>query len=150
MILGDKKILKLIEENKLIENFEKDNLQPASYDLRIDHVDDRFNDWILKSGECRLISTKEKVNMPNNVGAICKTKSSLARLGVIAGDVGGWIDPGFKGEITIALFNFGRKDIDLEEIKSTTQLIFFEVTDIENAYDGHYQNSNGLVESRFL
>lgn len=149
MVLSEETILRLVKEDNMIENFNRDHLQTASYDLTVDMIEDKYKDTILKAGEFRLISTKEIVNMPNDVAAFCKTKSSMARLGIVAGDVGCWIDPGFSGNITIAVFNLGRKDIDLSKIDSMAQIIFLEVDDYTDGYNGHYQNSNGLTESIF-
>lgn len=149
MILGSQDIRDLID-NGLMENYDINNIQPASYDLRNESIDTKFNDWIIKPGKHRTVSTQEWVNMPVNVAGFLKTKSSMARIGVCAGDIGGWIDPGFKGNITISVFNFGRDEIDLRDIISTTQIVFIDVSGDVLMYNGHYQNSNGLVESILL
>lgn len=142
MVLGDTLIKKL----GLVVPFNEENLQSASYDITIEETIGNI-DWELKPGESILISTKEYVSLPNNVAAFVKTRSSLARLGISVGEVGGWVDPGYNGNLTLFMNNNGKKSIDLRELDRVGQLVFLEVTGVSQGYDGNYQNSKGITRS---
>lgn len=131
-----------IESGKIIEPFNKDQLQPASYDLSVGEIK---GSKVLRPGESVLISTKEKVDIPHNVAGICVQRSSFMRLGLITNV--GWIDPGFQGNITLRLFNLGEESVDLRKIDTFAQLILLDVRGAITTYNGHYQNSEGIVES---
>lgn len=139
MVLNKEEIQELIKTKNLIKDYKPENVQPASYDLTNDYYS-----LVLKPGEFKLITTDEWINMPNDVGAFLKTKSSLARIGVVAGDIGGWIDPGYHGNITIAVYNLSDSTVTIGE--NTTQIVFLSTKETEG-YNGHYQN--GKVESIF-
>lgn len=141
MVLGNKKI----KEHNLIEPYKEENCSPASYDLTVGEIDNVDN--ILKPGESCLISTQEKVMLPDNIAAFCRTRSSLARIGISAGDIGGWIDPGYKGNLTLLVANFGKRDFDLDTLDRFTQIIFLDVDSADKLYEGKYQNSDGLMTS---
>lgn len=143
MILGDKRI----RESNIIKPFKEENLQAASYDLTADDYETQYHDNILKPYERALISTKEYVKMPANVAAFCKTRSSFARKGLVVGDFGGWIDPGYEGNITLLCINYGSDDINMNEIETFAQIVFVEVDGVSQIYNGHYQKSEGLTES---
>lgn len=141
MVLGHTLIKKL----GLVIPFNEENLQPASYDISIEDITQNIDDQLLP-GETVLISTKEWLNLPNNVAAFVKTRSSLARIGVSV-DFAGWCDPGFKGNLTLLMKNMGKKVVDLNSLDRIGQLIFLEVIGVEDGYDGNYQNSSGIVKS---
>ena len=142
MVLGNK----AIKELNLIKPFVDENCSPASYDLRVGEISGNLDDK-LDPGECILIATKERVELPDNIAAMVKTRSSLARLGVNGGDIGGWVDPGFKGNLTLFVKNLGKRPIELDTLDRFAQIVFFEVKDSTTSYDGNYQDSNGVVES---
>lgn len=144
MVLGDSLIRKL----NLITPFNEENLQHASYDLTAGEITQNIDDLLLPY-ETVLISTKERVELPNNVAAFIKTRSSLARMGLIVGDVGGWIDPGYHGNITILVANIGKKEINIEELGRIAQIVFLEVEGSTGGYEGNYQDSEGIVKSIF-
>lgn len=146
MILSDSTIYEYARKG-MIEPFNCEQLQPASYDLTVGEIQERYGDRTLKPGECCLVATKEIINLPNNVAAFCKTKSSLARIGIISGDIGGWIDPGYKGNITLFVINLSDKEVRINDFKSLGQIIFVKCDDSTSGYDGHYQDSEGLIES---
>lgn len=147
MVLSDKSIKDLVDKVNLIENYNELNLQPASYDLTVGTIEDKFEDTILKPGESRLISTKEWFNMPTDICAFTKTRSSFARKGIETGDFAGWIDPGFHGNITLRIFNFGDRDFDLSKIETFAQIIFLKTDRETDSYNGNYQQSSGIVKS---
>ena len=142
MVLTDKDILK----NKLIENIDIDNLQAASYDLTLPEEYRK----LLKPHEVLTVHTKERINLPDNICAKTFGKSSFARLGISSGDLGGWVDPGFNGNLTLSIINHTDQFFNLAGKKTFCQIVFFKTTQsAEKIYNGHYQDSNGKVESIF-
>lgn len=145
MVLPDKSIKEL---NLIKENFNENNLQPASYDLTLDLGEETTT--TLKPGEARVLSTKEVINLPKNVAAKTFSKSSYARAFVSAGDVGGFVDPGFTGTLTLLVVNFGEKDFILWNDTPFCQIKFERLEDsAEESYNGHYQNQRGITKSIF-
>lgn len=151
MILSDKTIKDL---NLIKENFEEENLQPASYDLTLDldnqsGVSKSEQDGLIcpiNPNEDVLLTTKEVVELPKNIAGKLKDKSSFLRAGLRIGQ--GFVDPGFKGTLTIPMINLKDHPIWLKNHMTFCQIIFEEVQDsVENAYDGHYQNQRGVTES---
>lgn len=148
MILTDSNIRKLSEIYNLIVPFSEMNLQPASYDLTIGDVDAEQKEdgrWEVKPGESVLISTAERVSIPNNIAGFLKDKSSFLRSGLQIGQ--GFVDPGFNGNLTVLFINHNSDTIvDLYSGTPFCQIVFAETKGpIEEAYNGHYQNSEGIT-----
>lgn len=174
MVLNDKKIRKLAN-NGMITPFNEKNLSPASYDITFNKELSIFNDNLpgfiidpthddagffmskqktdsniyLKSGQFMLINTVEKIELPNNVAAKVFGRSSLGRWGIQVTNAG-WIDPGFKGNITLQLYNQSPYTFNLRNIDRIAQLVFFELEDVENLYNGKYQDQTEITESKLL
>ena len=141
MVLDDRTIddLKIIKEK-----FDRDNLQPASYDLTLD-LDGEVS-ATLKPHEFRTFSTKEVVQLPGHIGGELKDKSSFMRLGMSITQ--GWVDPGFEGTLTVGVTNLTDKEMILWNERPFCQIIFLEVKrEAENLYCGNYQNQRGVTES---
>ncbi len=148
MILSDKTIKKLVEEENLITPFNEKNLSSNSYDLTLAEDQERLE---LMPGESRLVVTEEKVNLPADVVAKTVSKSSFARCGVSIGDIGGWVDAGYRGQLTLLAVNLGDKPFELRRIKEICQIIFLQAdSKAEKTYNGHYQDSKGLKEAWFI
>ena len=63
----------------------------------------------------------------------------------------GWVDPGFKGEITLELFNANRCAIELKTGRRIGQLVFAEMDDSAlNPYNGKYQGQTGATGSKVM
>ena len=59
------------------------------------------------------------------------------------------MDPGFKGEITLELFNANRCAIELTAGRRIGQLVFAQMDDVAlNPYNGKYQGQKGATGSR--
>jgi dCTP deaminase (EC 3.5.4.13) len=114
--------------------------QPASYDLRI------AENVILASGTSILVPSLEWVELPGDVAATLRCRSSFARKGVLLG--GGFVDPGFRGQLTLCLANMGRESLALRKEDRVVQMIFHEVTMNDTLYQGRYQDSQGVVPAR--
>lgn len=170
MILSDKTIMKMLNDNSLsISPFEKDQIQPASVDVRLGDtfciVEDSPNGkitleneilyrtiktdtYILLPGQFVLATTMEYLKLPDDLTAFVEGRSSLGRMGLFIQNAG-WVDPGFKGEITLELFNANRCAIELKAGRRVGQLVFAKLDEVAlNPYSGKYQDQRGATGSR--
>jgi|TARA_Y100000034_G_scaffold136892_1_gene216752 dUTP pyrophosphatase len=157
MILAHSEIKKLVEEKALLENHEEKNIGGAGVDLRVwkfyriksgaklgvderelPEIEEISEDWIeVQPSEYVLIETLEKVNMPSDIAAWMRHRSTLQRSGV--GLLTALIDPGFKGTLTFGLRNFGAHSFKLQRGARVGQIIFSKVAGEGKDYDGRYQ-----------
>lgn len=143
MILNDRAIKKM--GAGVIEPFDEKKTQPASYDLELDKSD--LKRTVLLPGEFMLATTTETVKIPIDLVGQVVGKSSLARLGLIV-ECAGFIDPGFRGQITLELYNLSEKPIELTKIENICQIVFYQLNEkAEDPYHGHYQNQKGTTRS---
>ncbi len=124
MILSDIQIREANSEGRIsIDPFEDSQLQSASYDLRVGAqgattsskkiVDIRHDGYFLmKPGDFAIVTSLEILNFDNcHVGRI-GLRSKYARKGITA-TTGLQIDPGFRGRLTVGLYNLSPKQISL-------------------------------------
>lgn len=142
MILSGEEIVRRLRtlepgERLTIRPFAKESLQVASYDLRVGE------ETVIPRGECRLVPSTEWVEIPVGLAATLRSRSSLARQGVLLG--GGFVDPGFRGNLTLALSNMGPEEVRLQAGDRCVQIIFSEVMANHQQYRGQYQESEGAV-----
>lgn len=115
---------------------EPSQVQPASLDVRlgnefVDHVNGRrwstvsgSGDYFeLGPGECVLGCIIERFDMPDNLVARVEGKSSWARR-FLKVHSAGFIDPGFKGDITLELKNEGQLNLLLAPGMVIAQISF--------------------------
>ncbi len=141
MILSASEISRRLSEgNLVIDPYSQASQQPASYDLRV------AEDIVLPGGTCTLVHSIEWVELPADVAATLRCRSSFARKGVLLG--GGFVDPGFRGQLTLCLVNAGPEDIHLERENRVVQMILQGVLNGDQLYQGRYQDSMGTVQTR--
>jgi dCTP deaminase len=80
--------------------------------------------FILHPGEFVLGTTDEWVEIPNDLSAEVDGRSFVGRLGLTVHVTAGFIDPGFKGNITLEMVNLNRVAIKLCHGLSICQLKF--------------------------
>jgi dCTP deaminase len=114
--------------------------QPASYDLRV------TGHQILARSMCTLVPSLEWVELPADLAATLRCRSSYARKGLILG--GGFVDPGFRGQLTLCLGNLGAEDIVLSPSERVVQMVLHQVQSGTELYEGRYQDSQGVVKAR--
>ena len=146
-----------------------EQIQPASVDIRLGNtfsiVDDSPSGIITLEKEIQyktittdtylimpchfiLASTMEYFELPDNLTAFVEGRSSLGRMGLFIQNAG-WVDPGFKGEITLELYNANRCAIELKAGRRVGQLVFAEMDDAAiHPYNGKYQGQTGATGSR--
>lgn len=102
-------------------------------------------------GEVILATTQEFIQLPRDVVADLKLKSTLGRL-FLNHSLSGWIDCGFKGQITLELQNLGPYPRELRAGMRVAQLVFMAMESApEVAYGekgtGHYQGQRGTTKA---
>ena len=182
MILSDRDLRAALEQGQLvIEPLEEDAVQPASIDLRLDNRFRVFRNtrypyidvklpmedltelvevkpdeaFILHPGEFVLAATYEWVEIPPCFAARLEGKSSLGRLGLLTHSTAGFLDPGFRGHITLELSNVANLPITLYPGMRIGQIAIFQLTSpAERPYGAgapgsKYQDQRGPTPSRY-
>ena len=182
-VLSDGTIRRLVAEGHIvIEPWDQGMVQPASVDLRlgnsfrvfhnhrigaIDLADIRRRtspssvaipegeSFVIHPGEFVLGRTEECVELPDDIVARIEGKSSLGRLGLIVHATAGFVDPGFKGTLTLEITNLTRVPIMLWPGKPIAQLSFMTLDrPAERPYGhpdlgSHYHGQVEATESRY-
>jgi dCTP deaminase len=143
MILSAPEIIRRLDQdcgrgNLVITPYSSECQQPASYDLRA------AGDMLLPRGTCTLVPTLEWVELPMDLAGTLRCRSSFGRRGVLLG--AGFVDPGFRGQLTLCLTNLGSDDLIVQKNDRVVQMILHEVREGNQSYSGRYQDSMGAVE----
>lgn len=182
MVLSDRSIRRQIAEGRIVVKPVDDaDIQPASIDL---HLDSRFlvfsnsrqpyidvrepldnlteevtiadgEPFMLHPGEFVLGSTLEHIELPDDLVARLEGKSSLGRLGLLIHSTAGFVDPGWRGRLTLELSNVARLPIALYCGMKIGQISFLQLTTpAERLYGSpelrsRYQGQSGPTASRF-
>jgi dCTP deaminase len=151
-----------LSEHPLITPFRYDQVNPASYDVRLDanilvEMPDgtgwfqRKLPYILEPGEFVLGCTQESFCVPNYMEAVFQLKSSRGREGY-EHVLSGYIDPGFRGNLTLELVNVNRyKSLPLVKDMLIGQIRFMKTDQpCMISYDskGHYQGDLTVQPSK--
>ena len=106
---------------------------------------------LLCKGAFLLAETMEYVELPDDICATIENKSSLTRLGIHL--MGGFIDAGFEGAITLGMTNENTRPIVLTAGMPIAQLVFYETKSAEIPYNkkktAKYKKQLGATGSRF-
>jgi dCTP deaminase len=181
-VLSDGTLRRLLDEGRLvIDPWEPEMIQPASIDLklgtsfrvfhnhRIRHIDladpprdltelvtvGDGEEFVIHPGEFVLGRTAERVEMPEDLVSRIEGKSSLGRLGLIVHATAGFVDPGFKGSLTLEITNFNSVPIVLRPGLPIAQLSLMALdAPAERPYGhpelgSHYQSQTDATESRY-
>jgi dCTP deaminase len=181
-VLSDGTIRRLVEEGRIvIEPWDPLMVQPASVDLklgtsfrvfhnhkiqvidladpptglteRVEITDDE--PFVIHPGEFVLGRTEELVELPDDVVARIEGKSSLGRLGLIVHATAGFVDPGFRGTLTLEITNFNSVPIVLRAGLPIAQLSLMTLDRAaERPYGhpdlgSHYHGQLEATESRY-
>lgn len=108
---------------------------------------------VIHPGEFILGSTLEMLNVPNDLVARVEGRSSYGRLGIIVHATAGYVDPGFKGDITLEIQNLGNAPVKLYPEDRVCQVVFETMTsESETPYgskkDSKYMGQTGATGSR--
>lgn len=168
-MLNEDQIEKLIEEKDLIQDyFDLDiQLTPNGFDVTVGQLfefdskgavdfsnsereipegkeiytqkqspKDKYGWWDLESGLYK-VRTNEKFNLPHNLTAIAFPRSSLLRMGVFT-HTAVW-EAGFRGKAEF-LLRVGDQGVRIKQNARVTQVMFEEIKEVDQGYDGRYQN----------
>jgi len=141
-VLADVEIEGSIRDGSLvIAPFDASCLSGAGYDLRL------VEGVTIPPGQYRLVATLEKVEMDEDLVGTLYLRSTLARAGVIGSLA--LVDPGFRGQLTVSLFNAGQKPFSMKGNDRFLQIVFHRLgVKTSRPYRGRYQDSQGVVDSR--
>lgn len=148
-VLRDATIVDLVEDG-LIDPFTIDQLQPASYDMKLGALPGDKVMYLLGPREFILASTLERVRMPDNLVGRIEGKSTWARRGVIV-HTAGFVDPGFRGQLVLEITNLSPKPVWLHIGERICQIAFHEMDGpAERPYghhqlNSHYQDQEGVT-----
>ncbi len=161
-VLSDRDIRAALEAGRIrIDPYDPSCLQPSSVDLHLDrdfrvfrnnryaYIDVREDQpdltelismtgddpFILHPGEFVLGQTLEWVELPDDLVARLEGKSSLGRLGLLIHSTAGYVDPGWKGTLTLELSNVANLPITLYWGMKIGQISFHRMTSpVERPY----------------
>jgi dCTP deaminase len=161
-VIADRDIRAALEAGRIrIDPTDEASLQPSSVDLHLDRefrvfhnyryarIDPRMempdlteptsidgdDPFILHPGEFVLGQTLEWVELPDDLVSRLEGKSSLGRLGLLIHSTAGYVDPGWKGNLTLELSNVANLPIALYFGMRIGQISFFEMSSpVERPY----------------
>jgi dCTP deaminase len=181
-VLSDGTIRRLVEEGAIkLDPWDPAMVQPASVDLRLGSSFRVFHNFRVESidlahpptnltehvavgdgesfvihpGEFVLGRTAEWVELPDDLVARIEGKSSLGRLGLIVHATAGFVDPGWRGTLTLEITNLTRVPIVLWPGKPIAQLSFMTLdAPAQRPYGhpelgSHYHGQVDATESRY-
>jgi dCTP deaminase len=161
-VLSDRDIRTELESGRVrLDPYDAADLQPSSVDLHLDRSFRVFRNnryafidvrapqpdltemikvtddepFILHPGEFVLGQTLEWVELPDDLVARLEGKSSLGRLGLLIHSTAGYVDPGWKGNLTLELSNVAKLPIALYFGMRIGQISFFRMSSpVERPY----------------
>jgi len=182
VVLSDRSIKSEIAAGRiLIEPFDESLVQPSSVDVRVDRkfrvfhnarypyidvrkpmddltelieIDDE-EPFVLHPGEFVLGQTLETITLPNDIVARLEGKSSLGRLGLLIHSTAGFVDPSWKGNLTLELSNVANLPITIYHGMPIGQISFMRMdAAVEHPYGASevgskYQGQDEPTPSRF-
>lgn len=155
MVLSDRSIREELAKGRIVIRPLGDGcIQPASVDLHLDrsllvfqnnrvpYIDVRATSerltemvtvgdddpFMLHPGEFVLGSTLEHIEVPADLVARLEGKSSLGRIGLLIHSTAGYVDPGWKGHLTLELSNVSNLPITLYHRMRIGQISFLQLT----------------------
>lgn len=155
MVLSDRTIKEEIAQKRiLIDPLDVRDIQPASVDVHMDrkilvfrnsrmpYIDVRRDikdltelqmieddqPFILHPGEFVLASTLEHIEVPDDLVARLEGKSSLGRIGLLIHSTAGYVDPGWKGHLTLELSNVANLPVTLYSGMKIGQISFLRLS----------------------
>jgi dCTP deaminase len=167
-VLCDWEIRTLCNGGGAVSPFSMEFINPASIDVRLGknlmietpHEADlelidiseytKENPYLLHPGEFVLAETVEKFRIPDRISAQFVLKSSRAREGY-QHLLAGWIDPGYRGRLTLEIKNIRRYHaIPLYKNMRIGQIVFHHMSQVpvkSYAETGHYLDHDRVMPS---
>jgi len=121
--------------------FSKERLAPAGYDFASHSAID------LNPKDHKLVLSLESIELGAQILATIHLKSSFSREGLVGSFA--IIDPGYRGKLTLSLYNAGTRVICIKEKEPIVQIVFHRTGEPSSQpYDGKYQDSHGIIHSK--
>lgn len=175
MILGPKILLELVKKKKLVENLserELTNPEGAGFDLRLGavyklkgkgflgEIERKTPDSVLvaeykkgkkskivfRPGDFYLVQTIESFNMPQNLTANFKPRTTTFRSGLFLRT--GNVAPGYKGQVAFGMKNEGPSTVVIEMGARFVHVQFEEVKSGGSMYRGQWQGGRVSAKKR--
>jgi len=178
-LLSYEELIKLVEQG-CVENVDPANINGASIDITLDDTvlvecqgshariidlhhkkgiatqEVLMDQWhTMFPGDFLLASSREIFNLPNNIAAEYKLKSSLARCG-LNHMLAGWCDPGWTGsKLTLELHNCTRHHrLMLRPGMKIGQMVFWHCNEVDDRFAygarGQYNGQTKVTASKGL
>lgn len=101
--------------------------------------------FILHPNEFALAQTFEYVDLPNDIIGILGGRSSLGRHGIVVHATASVIDPGYAGNITLELTNFGNVPVVLYPRQRVASIVFDRLDEGTEPYSGRFGGSESTA-----
>ena len=171
MILSDVRIKKLIKTKELvIKDLRQNAIQPSSIDLtlgsdalilkywntkgvldldsKVDHQKVSGEEFVIPAHSFILATTREYIELPNDISGFVEGRSSVGRMGLFIQNAS-VVGPGFKGKLTLELYNANILPIRLKAGKRMCQLILFQMDQAaKKPYQGKYQGQKKTTATK--
>ncbi|MDE5539825.1 MAG: hypothetical protein K2J20_05010, partial [Bacilli bacterium] len=167
MVLNGNSLKKYLSKNQLVENGIIENIHSSSYDVTSDNFVLKFttfthsinlcdantldqmyqktdieNGYLLKPQECILVPLIDNFNIPDNICAHIRGRTSFNRLGLSISLQ--HLNPGYKGKLNIAITNNSPNTYELLPNMRIAQIVF-ETMDNKVSEDLLYYNESTPV-----
>lgn len=176
MILGHSELARLIKEHQLITGLSRrDQEEPEGcvFDLQLEKIfelegngflgieerdtpdtkevasfnPDKKTEFTFKPGDYYLVKTVEEINLPDNVAALFKPRSTLFRSGIFLRT--GIANPGYHGPLYFGLHNPSKVKLKVEMGARIASVIFYEVKGTPiNSYRGQWQGGRDTTKGK--
>lgn len=113
-----------------------DPLNPPLTDYRRKIILPVGSPYILHPGMLSLTPTFESLVLPKDLLGILQGRSSLGRLGIIVHATAGFVDPGYRGPVTLELSNLGHLPVTLYPLMRVAAIVFIQITGEAGVYGG--------------
>lgn len=176
MILGHSELQKLIKKHNLVTNLSERELKNptgCTFDLRLEKVfslkgraflgiDERetpdliekagYNpkkrtSFIFRPGKYYLTKTVEEVNLPKDIAAVFKPRSTTFRSGLVIRT--GIADPGYHGTLYFGVINLGNVPVKVELGARYVSVYFHKIKgETIQKYKGQWQGGRDSTKGR--
>jgi len=99
--------------------FRKHGEEDAGFDLPTKE------DFTIKPGELKVVPTGIYLDIPSGLYGQILGRSGLAAKGIVI--LGGVIDPGYRGEVKVVMYNAGQEELFFEAGDRIAQIVFIKI-----------------------
>jgi len=123
--------------------------------VEVPEYDEQYEGLSIQPKQFMLAESLEHIELSRFVGAQLHGKSTLGRVGLLVHITAGLIDPGWRGKLTLELYNVSSRPIRLWRGMKIGQIEFYKVDGVVHEYGNtalgsHYQDAKGVQEASSL